>query len=324
MTPEHPERTRSAGRTGRRRRVLAWGGAVAVVLAVAGGALWLPDKADDGVGCLAVGAHVQPGTSGSHLATFVDTAKKMGPLTMRRSFDPALPSSFRRSDAGSDAAGGLRSFVSWKPPHGDHAGAARGKYDDEITAWARSVPRTGVYATAFHEPENDMTAEEFVAMQRHLYEVVKRANDTIHWGPVYMAYWWDPAQPSHYVGDPAAWWPGDDHADFAGLDWYGVQPRPMTSSPDFRHWYRFMAATGKPLAIPEYGQYVLPEGARPDPRLQRLRADAIRADAAWIQAHPQIRVWLYWQDVGPEGDWAMTDAVSQGAWRAVARAGCPA
>ena len=71
-----------------------------------------------------------------------------------------------------------------------------------------------MYATAFHEPENDLTAAEFVAFQRHVYTVVKAANPTILWGPVYMAYWWDPSKPDHYVGNPAAWWPGDRYADF--------------------------------------------------------------------------------------------------------------
>src|SRR3712207_7728596 len=45
--------------------------------------------------------------------------------------------------------------------------------------------------------------------QRHLYQVVKEANPTIQWGPVYMAYWWDPQQPGHWIGNPEDWWPGE-------------------------------------------------------------------------------------------------------------------
>jgi hypothetical protein len=277
------------------------------------------------VDCLAVGAHVddeRQGASPAGLATFHAVSDLMGPLTIRRSFDPRLPSSFAASAAAEDAGGGVRSFVSWKPPDGDFAGAARGDYDDQVVAWARSVPRAGVYATAFHEPENDMTAEQFVAMQRHLYSVVKAANPTIKWGPVYMAYWWDPGKPDHYVGNPAAWWPGDRYADFAGLDWYGADPKPMTRSDNFRHWYRTMRSTGKPLLITEYGQYAVRPGERPDPALQQRRAEAIRADAAWIRGHPRIRMWMYWHDFGPRGDWRLTDEASQEAWRDVAAAGC--
>jgi hypothetical protein len=275
-----------------------------------------------GVDCLAVGAHVDAGVGPHRLDTFLAAREYLGPLTMRRSFDARLPASFAESDAADDAAAGLRSFVSWKPPNGDHAGAARGEYDEEVSAWARSVPRTGVYATAFHEPENDMTAEEFVAMQRHLYPVVKEANDTIQWGPVYMSYWWNPAETEHYVGDPQAWWPGVEYADFVGLDWYGAEPRPMVTSPEFLHWYAVMEPTGLPMVIPEYGQYVLPPGQVPDPTLHQKRAEAIEADAAWISEHPRVRIWLYWQDTGHQGDWSMTDEPSQRAWRAVARSGC--
>lgn len=274
-------------------------------------------------GCLAVGAAVGlPGRSdGPGLPLFRRAEATLGPLTIRRSFDASLPKSFATSAAAGDAAAGLRSFVSWKPPHGDFLGATRGRYDRQIRAWAASVPRTGVYATAFHEPENDMTAAEFVAFQRHVYPVVKRANPTIQWGAVYMAYWWEPGRPGH-VSDPAAWWPGDRYADFAGLDWYGVEPGPMTRSASFAAWYAAMAPTGLPLVIPEYGQYLLPPGQHPVPAQQQARAAAIAEDAAWLRAHPRFRVWMYWQGVTGDGSWRLTDAVSTEAWREAAQAGC--
>jgi hypothetical protein len=285
------------------------------------------DAGDYAAGCLSVGARVEPSGpgQGSLLEAFRGADQLMGPLTMRRSFDRSLPASFAASAAAGDPEAGLRSFVSWKPPGDDVRGAAQGRYDRQVAAWAHSVPRTGgVFGTAFHEPENDMTAAEFVAMHRHLYAVVKAANPTIHWGPVYMSYWWDPGQRGHYVGDPAAWWPGEDAADFVGLDWYGDRPEPMTQSASFRHWYAAMAPTDLPLFIVEYGQYVLQPGETARPALERARAEAIRQDAAWIAEHPQITVWLYWQGTGPAGDWAMRDEASLAAWREVARSGCRA
>lgn len=272
--------------------------------------------------CLAIGAHVDDVATGNGTRAFVDAEERLGPLTIRRSFDVVLPSSFDSSSAADDPAAGVRSFVSWKLPGGDHAGAARGEYDDQVAAWARSVPRSGVYATAYHEPENDMTADQFVAMQRRLYTVVKAANPTIRWGPVYMAYWWDPAEPDHYVGRPDDWWPGNEYADFAGLDWYGADPRPMVTSANFLHWYETMLPTGVPLLITEYGQYAVRPGERPDPDLLEARRAAIQADARWIGDHPRIRMWLYWDDSGDRGDWRLTDAASQRVWRDVARSGC--
>ena len=314
---------------GRRRAIVVAVAALAVTLGSTQAEVsWtVPTGADGYAGhCLAVGAAVNaPGVKdGPRLALFREADRALGPLTVRRSFDSGLPRSFDVSAAAGDPAAGVHSFVSWKPPHGDHRGAAAGRYDAEITAWARSVPRTGVYATSFHEPENDMSAAEFVAFQRHVYRVVKAANPTIHWGPVYMADWWDPAQPGHYVGDPQAWWPGDGYADFTGLDWYGPDPEPMTRTAAFRTWYRTMLSTGVPLLITEYGQYAVQVGATPDPARERARARAIRQDAAWIDDHLRIRMWMYWQAVGAQGDWRMHDEASQRAWRAVAAAGCPA
>jgi hypothetical protein len=272
------------------------------------------------VDCLAVGAAVAGGET--DVARFQRTSDQMGPLTIRRSFDPTLPRTFAQSAAAGDQAAGLHSFVSWKPPHGDHAGAAAGKYDAQITAWARSVPRTGVFATAWHEPENDMTADEYVAFERHVYSVVKAANPTIRFGPVYMAYRWDPSESAHYVGDPAAWWPGDGYADFTGIDWYGPEPTPMTQSASFRNWYRTMAPTGVPLYVTEYGQGVQKAGQGADPAEDDARVAAMRADATWIAGHPKIRMWMYWQATGAQGDWRLKDAASQQEWRSIAETGC--
>ena len=307
------------------RRVAAAVWTAVTLLVLPGSAAWHQDRSDPGYarGCLAVGAYVVSAdpSPGPALREFAAVDRDMGPLTVRRSFNPTLPADFPASAAAGDAAAGLRSFVSWKPPGLDFRGAARGRYDEEVRAWARSVP-AGVFATAFHEPENDMTAAEFVALHRHLYAVVTAANPGIHWGPVYMAYWWDPAEPGHYVGDPQDWWPGEDSADFVGLDWYGSEPEPMTTSGSFRHWFEFMAPTGLPLFVVEYGQYELRPGEVPDPAAHQARADAIRQDAAWMAAHPQVAMWLYWQGPGPTGDWAMRDEVSLRAWREVAAAGC--
>ena len=261
------------------------------------------------------------GTISRSIDVFNQTNQTVGPLTFRRSFDSSLPSSFQASSAAQDAANGYRSFVSWKPPGGDFVGAAAGKYDTAITAWAKSVPRTGVYATSFHEPENDMTAAQFVALQRRLYSVVKAANSTIQWGPVYMTYWWNPAAKSHYVGNPDAWWPGNEYADFTAADTYDSTPTPLEQDPEFRGWYDYMVSKGKPMLIAEYAHYVVPPGGAPDPAQQARRAEVIAADAAWLRREGRIQMWLYWNAMGSKGDWRLHDAASQQAWRNVASVG---
>jgi hypothetical protein len=92
----------------------------------------------------------------------------------------------------------------------------------------------------------------------------------------------------------------------------------MSTSASFTTWYRAMTSTGVPLLITEYGQGTAGGGSSRD----LARARAIGKDAAWIATHPRIRMWLYWQAAGPQGDWRLRDPVSQAAWRAVAESGC--
>jgi hypothetical protein len=139
-----------------------------------------------------------------------------------------------------------------------------------------------------------------------------------------MAYWWDPAEPDHYVGDPSAWWPGEEYADFVGLDWYGTDPEPMTASPSFSHWYAEMAPSGLPLVIAEYGQGVIGPEEQLTGELDRGRAEAIDRDATWIAEHPQVIAWLYWHGPGHGGDWRLTGDAARSVWRDVATgAYCP-
>jgi hypothetical protein len=315
---------RTIGGPGRRGAVVAILAALAMTLGSTQAQLSRSGPPAAAATCVAVGATVnsQESGDGDKLPLFTKAVRALGPLTVRRSFDSGLPRTFAASAAAGDEEAGLRSFVSWKPPRGDHRGAAAGRYDEQITAWAESVPRTGVYATSFHEPENNMSAGEFVAFQRHVYTVVKAANPTIRWGPIYMAYWWDPEETGHFVGNPEDWWPGDGFADFAALDWYAADPEPMTTSNSFRFWYQTMVPTGLPLLITEYGQYAVAPGERREPEKEQARAAAIREDAVWIADHPRIGMWLYWQGVGVQGDWRLRDETSRQAWRDVAAAGC--
>ncbi|MFN2502640.1 MAG: DNRLRE domain-containing protein [Acidimicrobiales bacterium] len=245
----------------------------------------------------------------------------IGPLRYRRCFNPVLPKTFQDSCARHDAAHGYRSFVSWKPPGGDFVGAARGAYDTAVTEWARSVPpHSDVYATAFHEPENDMTGPQFVAMQCHLYRVVKAANPSIRWGPVYMSYWWEPGRLAS-KGGAGSWWVGSDCADFTGVDTYADKPAPLSGDSEFRGWYDYMLDKGEPMLIVEYGQYAVGDSEVPDPAKYAARARTIRTDAAWLRDQGVIRMWLYWDGAGEKGDWSLTDSGSQGAWREVAAGG---
>ncbi len=266
-------------------------------------------------------AHNTPDTS---ITAFDSANATIGPLKVHRSFDSTLPATFAKSSGKDDAAHGYASFVSWKPPGGDFVGAANGAYDAAITAWAKSVPTTGVFATSYHEPEDNMTGPQFVALQRHLYTVVKAANPTIQWGPVHMSYWWKNPSAIGKVSPSSqdSWDVGDAYRDFTAVDNYSRTPLSLQTDPQFHSWYDFfLAKSTKPLFITEYGQYVVPPGGTADPNMQAARAAVIKTDATWLATQPRIQMWLYWDGTGSAGDWTLTDTASQTAWKAAALVG---
>lgn len=254
------------------------------------------------------------------LRVFDEANRLIGPLRYRRCFDASLPSTFQQSCARDDWSHGFRSFVSWKPPNRDHAGTAAGRYDTEIKDWARSVPRDiGVYATVWHEPENDISGAQYVAMYQHVYAVVKAANPSITFGPVYMAYWWHEGSNHYAPGGPNAWWVWNRYADFVGVDTYAPNPVPLEDDTAFQGWLHFVNAKAptKPLVVAEYARYVVPVGGQPDPAKQAARARIIPKDEAYLRSM-RFTMWLYWHGTGPKGDWRLTDPASQEAWRKVA------
>ena len=258
------------------------------------------------------------------LPVFIEGDKVLGPLRYRRCFDESLPATFQVSCARDDWSHGYRSFVSWKPPAKDFLGAAAGRYDAQITDWARSVPPgIGLYATVWHEPEEDMTGQQFVAMFQHVYAVVKAANPSITFGPVHMAYRWHEGSNHYAPGGPDAWWVWSRYADFVAVDAYSPNPTSLRDQPGFKGWLNFVnrKAPTKPLVVAEYGQYVVaPVGTPPDAAKQAARARIIPIDESYLRSM-RFTMWLVWHGAGPKGDWRLTDPGSQAAWRTVAANG---
>lgn len=134
-----------------------------------------------------------------------------------------------------------------------------------------------------------------------------------------MSYWWAEGT-SHYIGDPDAWWPGDDYADFSAID-HSDSEHPVSLSKDneFMTWYRYMADKPVLLEIAEYGQYTIKNDKR-DVAKETKRAAVIKEDAAWVQAQNRFSLWMYWDAFGEEGDWGLRDKASQDAWKSLATA----
>jgi len=152
--------------------------------------------------------------------------------------------------------------------------------------------------------------------------VVKAANPSITFGPVYTSYWWQEGSKHYAPGGPNAWWVWDRYSDFAAVDTYATNPVALRYDPQFQGWLKFVnaKAPNKPLVVAEYGQYAVPAGAQPDPAKQASRARIIPLDETYLRSM-RFTMWLYWHSTGPQGDWSMTDPGSQAAWRNVASRG---
>lgn len=209
----------------------------------------------------------------SKVDTWLAASRSIGPWRVRRSFNKHLPDHISKTSAAEDAANNIITFASVKPPtkgsiEYDAKGVADGDYDDEIRRLAASFPKDHTtYLTMYHEPEENLTGAQFVAMFRRFYKVVKAANPKIKVGTVHMSYQWRPSSdPNLPTRDQDSWWVGPEYTDFLGVDDYnnaiddsdGIRDEVRTSAKtdkSFQRWYQWAKQKGKPLAVVEFGRY---------------------------------------------------------------------
>ena len=304
------------------RRILSTGALLAAVALAAVVTASRPDPVRPPIDSPPVSSAAFPGMwigatteARAGLAGFTAADTAIGPLRYRRCFQAGVPDSHRVSCAKDDWPR-YRSFVSLKPPGDDYQGAAEGRYDSDIAAWAASVPTDiGMYATMWYVPERSLTGPQYVAMFRRAYSVVKAANPSIRFGPVYMAYWWQEGSTHYAPGGPDAWWVGS--ADFVGVVSLAYDPIPLRDDPQFQGWLRFVDAKAPavPRVIAHYGQYNA-AGGPVDPTKQAERARVIAVDEEYLRSRG-FAMWLYQQADG----WELNDEKSQAAWRRVAATG---
>jgi hypothetical protein len=249
------------------------------------------------------------------VSSFLTASSAFGPFRIRRSFSPGLPDSISSTPAATDVANNVITFLSVKPP--TISGVAAGTYDAKLKSLAKSFPTDHTtYLTMYHEPENDMTGAEFVAMFRRFYKVVKTANPNIKVGTVHMSYHWRPGADA--TETPADWWVGSAYTDFIGVDDYNdattTNRTHAGDDPAFQRWYTWAAAKDKPLAVVEFGRLENPNDAG-------ARADDLLDTEAWLKDHGFF-MFLYWQAIGYKNvDWRVKSGASKDAMRDIASRG---
>lgn len=254
-------------------------------------------------------------------AVFDANQSIIGPLAVRRFFSSGLPTTMPPNN------NGIIPFYSFK---GNVANVTAGLSDATITQLARSIPDGG-YVCSYHEPENDIDGPTFVAMTDHIYTVVKAANPTLKFGPVYMTYWWagypNVGKPGQGANPTTAdsWLP--NNFDFLGCDTYNVTPKTMETDAQMQNWFDwakpYALAAGVKIAIVEYGAgSIPPAGMTPSAQatMETNRLAVMQADRTWVESEPVIGMWLLWNGTGAQGDWSLHDAAGQQFWAALAAA----
>jgi hypothetical protein len=247
----------------------------------------------------------------------------LGNIRRRRSFASNLPA-WAKHAAAQDAAAGLASFASVKPPNGDAAGVAAGKYDAQIQAFVTGAP-AGTLVTMYHEPEDNLSQASYAAMITRFASIAKAANHGVSVGYVAMAYQWGHGR-AYSTFDPVAagldWLAIDVYADYSSIG--ADASTPLQALKGFAAWYAWASKTGLPLRVAEIGIH----STAVDAKGTHVFTDAQRA--AWLGAALD---WLqqagfksvsYWNsDAGtnPAGvEWSIAGGVpsplTAAAWRA--------
>ncbi|WP_394848183.1 hypothetical protein LZC95_12040 [Pendulispora brunnea] len=240
---------------------------------------------------------IAPGTESASAANFRAVADEYfvgGKTKVHRVFNTYsnFPDAYGKSAGGQDPASGNVSFLSVKPPNDDIKGVIDGAYDAKISSLARSMP-DGSYLTMYHEPENDMDGPTFVKLFRHFYAVAKEANPNVLVGYIAMDFQWREGSAS--TKNPDDWWIGADATDYLAIDAYIRDWKPivdLSQQADFQRWYKWALPKGKPILITEYS--IVLSKKISDSR----RADLIRKSLDYVWSQPEIRMVLWWNQVG--------------------------
>jgi hypothetical protein len=134
-------------------------------------------------------------------------------------------------------------FFSFKPPINGSTSQWQAAGDQIIGVCdplLQANPGLNIYLTAWHEPENDMTGAQFVAIQNSFYTYLKGHSlfaDRLLFGPVAMAYQW---QTGRAVTNTSDWIPA--HFDFRGVDAYTHAALPGGSLRNHAGYQRWLAS----------------------------------------------------------------------------------
>jgi hypothetical protein len=265
-----------------------------------------------------VGATCSDVNGNASIASFQAANSIIGPLQSRRTYvseQPvsSFPTNISQTNAAADISIDIHPFLSAK---GDPTGLANGDYDGVITELLQSFPTSSTsFFTMWHEPEDNMTGAQFVALFQHIYPVCKAANPNVLVGPIFSYYEW--RSNNAPTATPDDWWVGSSYCDYMTIDcywpsWRGAVPQPLENDPYFLRWHNWATTKGKTL-------YVTERGIAGD---DTVCASVILQDETWMKANG-YGMYMYW-DADIQGDWILTPTANPAmvsAWQQIASRG---
>jgi hypothetical protein len=254
-----------------------------------------------------VGARAKS-VNGSLAGDFTAAQAQLGALQVTRVFYGALPPTHQRI-----SALGVREIISFK----DSSGA-------NLESFVRSLSH-GEMLTFYHEPEGPSDwadGKAYKTAWRALYRRSKAANSSTKFGMIAGAYQYRVGglgyDGSFLPLGMADWFAVDTYRTGATESGFGsIVTLPNVA--EFQRWYSFVAPTGRPLAITEYGRGTVGYGEVPSTPSKRIQV--LAPDRQWASDHGFFAFDQWFSNYGPEGKpWVPTDQAFYDAFRALPRA----
>lgn len=191
-----------------------------------------------------------------------------------------------------DAGGVL--VISFKP---DLSAVARGQWDAHLrdyATWLKDEAPGPCFVVPWHEPENDMTAKQFVEMFNRVRRVMKEVYPQLTVIHSAMAYQYRPGGKADKYDE----WLTE--ADLNTCDVYSGKSFPLgqilPEHPGFKRWLQMVG--GRTWGITERGFHADAQSVQDC----KLRANTIMREADWLAKTPSCTMYIYWNTSGTENN----------------------
>jgi hypothetical protein len=176
----------------------------------------------------------------------------LGHLSYVRCFDSTIKSD--PTTARFNLFKGVRVHYSLKPINGDYVGFATGKQSAAYKKLVSALP-SGSRLSVWHEPEDDMSSEQFYQLTKIAVSDLKAVRPDVEFTYTAMAYQWATNSKGN-VSDPTGWLSAAKLCDSVAIDVYAPEWNyvPLAQHTGFFNWMTKIATpSGKLWGIAEHG-----------------------------------------------------------------------